>query len=419
MRHTVLRFKQAIVIPLALGLASSPAGLQFYGASESYAQTPPAIDSAQQRCDELAGDPGDPSQVGAGVHFAQIKADQALPACQAAAASGQPHYEFLYGRVLQKAEQYQEAFQYYSRAADGGVSGAMHNLGVLYKNGLGVAANNAEAQSWYRRAEDARRAEEAKVLAAKDPAPESEPGGGRAAASDGMRAGSEAETPATDLAASGPTESGVGDSEPPDIPKLTADANRGEQAAMLKLGLYYAEQGSSNNDKQAADWFRKAAEAGNSHGMYYYARTLQRSDDKEAMTWFSKCAKLEDASCEYQLGGEYEKGLGGKGPDYKQAEYWYAKAAQQGSLSAEYSLGMMYAYGRGVAPDATKGKAFFTKVVEDYKRPALVADGSSDLDVEDPYSRSDVRNAARGQLAVLRLPRKESTCTIMTIRQCG
>ena len=280
----------------------------------------------------------------------------------------------------------------------------MHNLGVLYKNGLGVAANNAEAQSWYRRAEDARRAEEAKVLAAKDPAPESEPGGGRAAASDGMRAGSEAETPATDLAASGPTESGVGDSEPPDIPKLTADANRGEQAAMLKLGLYYAEQGSSNNDKQAADWFRKAAEAGNSHGMYYYARTLQRSDDKEAMTWFSKCAKLEDASCEYQLGGEYEKGLGGKGPDYKQAEYWYAKAAKQSSLSADYSLGMMYAYGRGVAPDATKGKAFFMKVVEDYKRPALVADGSSDLDVEDPYSRSDVRNAARGQLAVLEAP---------------
>ena len=63
--------------------------------------------------------------------------------------------------------------------------------------------------------------------------------------------------------------------------------------------------------------------------------------------------------------------------------------------------GMMYAYGRGVAPDATKGKAFFTKVVEDYKRPALVADGSSNLDVEDPYSRSDVRNLARGQLEII------------------
>ncbi|MGB9380921.1 hypothetical protein [Candidatus Binatus sp.] len=180
MRHTVLRFKQAIVIPLALGLASSPAGLQFYGASESYAQTPPAIDSAQQRCDELAGDPRDPSQVGRGVPFAKIQVTEALPACQAAAnvAPVQPHYQFLYGRVLQKAERYDEAFQQYNSAAAGGVAGAMHNLGVFYENGLGVATSDAEAQSWYRRAEQARRVEEtnkAAAIAQRNGGAESEP----------------------------------------------------------------------------------------------------------------------------------------------------------------------------------------------------------------------------------------------------
>lgn len=164
MRHTVLRFKQAIVITLALGLVSSPVGLQFHGASESFAQTPPAVDSAQQRCDELAGDPRDPSQVGRGVRFAEISVTEALPACQAAAnvAPVQPHYQFLYGRVLQKAERYYEAFQQYNSAAAGGVAGAMHNLGVLYEHGLGVTANDAEAQGWYRRAEQARRAREVK-----------------------------------------------------------------------------------------------------------------------------------------------------------------------------------------------------------------------------------------------------------------
>ena len=101
MRHTVLRFKQAIVIPLALGLASSPAGFKFYGASESFAQTTPASDSAQ-RCDELAGDPRDPSQAGGGVRFSRIQVAEALPVCEGAAASGPPHYQFLYGRVLQE-----------------------------------------------------------------------------------------------------------------------------------------------------------------------------------------------------------------------------------------------------------------------------------------------------------------------------
>ena len=159
MQQTVLRIKRAIVIPIVLGLVMSLAGLQFYGASESFAQTAPAGDSAQQRCDELAGDPRDPSQVGRGVPFAKIQVTEALPACQAAtnAAPVQPHYQFLYGRVLQKAERYDEAFQQYNRAAAGGVAGAMHNLGVFYENGLGVTTSDAEAQSWYRKAESARR----------------------------------------------------------------------------------------------------------------------------------------------------------------------------------------------------------------------------------------------------------------------
>ena len=268
MRHTVLRFKQAIVIPLALGLASSPAGLQFYGASESFAQTAPASDSAQ-RCDELAGDPRDPSQAGGGVRFSRIQVAEALPVCEGAAASGPPHYQFLYGRVLQKAERYQEAFQHYSAAATAGVPGAMHDLGVLYENRLGVPANSHEAQSWYRKAEEARQVEDAKTLATK-------PAGVSAIASDDATASaggaSDRDAP-PDARAQTALRNAHGEATPvpgparqaADLAKLTADANAGDRSAMVKVGLAYADEGTSHNQPRAAEWFRKAAEAGSAH----------------------------------------------------------------------------------------------------------------------------------------------------------
>lgn len=152
MSHYPIRIRSAVLFAVAVGFGFSTISFCAYTAQ--------AADSAQQRCDELAGDPRDPSQAGGGVTFARIQVAEALPACEAAAASAQPHYQFLYGRVLQKAERYQEAFQQYSAAAAGGVPGAMHNLGVLYKYGRGVPKNDSEAQAWYGRADDARRAEE-------------------------------------------------------------------------------------------------------------------------------------------------------------------------------------------------------------------------------------------------------------------
>ena len=155
----------AVVFATAFNLLFLTVSVSAHARSASVAVTQRATHRARQRCDELAGDPRDPSQVGRGVRFPSIQVGEALPACKAAAASAQPHYEFLYGRVLQKAGRYHEAYEQYSRAAAAGVPGAMHNLAVLYENGLGVTTSEAEAQSWYRRAEQARRAQEPKRAA--------------------------------------------------------------------------------------------------------------------------------------------------------------------------------------------------------------------------------------------------------------
>jgi TPR repeat protein len=46
---------------------------------------------------------------------------------------------------------------WYRKAADKGVAQAMHNLGVLYRDGLGVSRNYDSALYWYGRAVDAGR----------------------------------------------------------------------------------------------------------------------------------------------------------------------------------------------------------------------------------------------------------------------
>ena len=49
-------------------------------------------------------------------------------------------------------QDYAEAVQWYSKAAEQGFAEAQYNLGVCYENGQGVAQNYAEAVQWYRKA---------------------------------------------------------------------------------------------------------------------------------------------------------------------------------------------------------------------------------------------------------------------------
>ena len=59
-----------------------------------------------------------------------------------------------------KAGNYAEAVRYYREAAMMGLSEAQNNLGVMYKDGQGVAQDYAEAVRWFKEA-----AEQGNVLA--------------------------------------------------------------------------------------------------------------------------------------------------------------------------------------------------------------------------------------------------------------
>jgi hypothetical protein len=102
-------------------------------------------------------------------------------------------------------------------------------------------------------------------------------------------------------------------------PALMAKANAGDAAAQVRLGESYAAgKGVAADPRQAAAWYRKAADQG-------------------------------DISGEIHLAILYRDGGGKAFPrDIEQAATWYRKAADQGDSGAQGTLGILYSFGQGV-----------------------------------------------------------------------
>ena len=101
-------------------------------------------------------------------------------------------------------------------------------------------------------------------------------------------------------------------------PALLAKANAGDASAQVAVGESYAEgKGIASDRKQAAEWFRKAA-------------------DKE------------NIDAEMHLAALYRDGSKELPRDMTVAAAWYRKAAEQGNPTAQATLGTLYSLGQGV-----------------------------------------------------------------------
>ena len=100
---------------------------------------------------------------------------------------------------------------------------------------------------------------------------------------------------------------------------LLAKANAGDAAAQVLAGESYAAgKGVERDLKQAAEWYRKAAEKG-------------------------------DVAGQIHLAALYRDGGKGFARDMVQAAAWFRKAAEQGDAGAQGTLGLLYSMGQGVA----------------------------------------------------------------------
>ena len=80
-------------------------------------------------------------------------------------------------------------------------------------------------------------------------------------------------------------------------------------------------------------------------------------DFKQAAAWYRKAAEQGDAIAQLQLGRMYFAGQGVP-QDFKQAYVWTREAAEQRVAKAQFILGVMYGQGRGVPQDDQKAYAW-------------------------------------------------------------
>lgn len=120
--------------------------------SPKTASLPPQTDE----CDRLAANPFDPKKTAPGVHFSELNATRAVPACRNAVSSypDTPRFHYQLGRALQMASNFDEALSEYRRAADLGHLHAMNNIGLMYLNGTGVPKDGSRALEWFNKAAD-------------------------------------------------------------------------------------------------------------------------------------------------------------------------------------------------------------------------------------------------------------------------
>ncbi len=236
-------------------------------------------------------------------------------------------------RLLQEAirkKDYATAYVWARKSAEQGNVLAQYALGLMYRDGVGVARDPAQAFAWFHKAADQGNADAQLNTAA-------------------MYA------------------NGIG------VAKDDAQANvwyrkaaeQGNANAEGALGwrYYSGDYGLPQDYEQALDWLLKAARQGLAEaqglaGIIYMGNEhggLGRVPQNfaEGMFWLQKAAAQGNADAEFVIGVAYQNGLGVE-EDHAKAIEWYRKAAAQGNEQAKEKLAQLKAKTQIKIPDALR-----------------------------------------------------------------
>ena len=217
------------------------------------------------------------------------------------------------------AQNYNEAFKCFQKAADNGVTGAYTWLGVMYYDGQGVAQNYEKAFLWTKKA-----------------------------------------------------------------------AENGAANAYVGLGVMYCNgQGVVQNYNEAFKWFQKAADNGIAYacaylGKMYYEGTGVAQNYNEAFKWYQKAADNGiTTGIYYFLADMFYTGKTGI-TDYSQAKKYAELAIKNDTLDivGHRILAKLYMYGYAVEKNIDKAEALIEQALAHCKK-----DGSSDY----PCNTMDVK----------------------------
>ena len=148
------------------------------------------------------------------------------------------------------------------------------------------------------------------------------------------------------------------------------DAKKGIAHAQHAVATKYESgKGTTKNDKEAAKWFKAAAESGHPWSFSCYGRFLQngkggiRKDFAKAKQMYELSMKYQNPMGYYHMGDMYETGNGVK-KDEKEAARLYRIGAELGFDAAQCSLGNCYDFGIGVTPNLEEALKWYLLAAE-------------------------------------------------------
>jgi tetratricopeptide (TPR) repeat protein len=119
--------------------------------------------------------------------------------------------------------------------------------------------------------------------------------------------------------------------------RLVANAEKGDAAAQVELGILY----------------------------YEGLADSRRPDYAKALEWFQRAADQGDAKAQDRIGLMYYSGKGVP-QDFAQAAHWYQLAAQGGNYHARLQLSDMYQRGLGVPRDLSESRKWARQATADH-----------------------------------------------------
>ncbi len=145
-------------------------------------------------------------------------------------------------------------------------------------------------------------------------------------------------------------------------------AQRGASHSQYMMGMLYGYDLTPRNYREAAIWFRRAAEQGHSDaqlklGFYcHHGRGVMRNY-KKAFALFEQAAAQGHTTAMHNIGDAYENGFGVK-KDEKQAFAWYMKSAQGNDKWGMFATGRLLYDGVGTQQNREEGRRWIRKAAD-------------------------------------------------------
>jgi eukaryotic-like serine/threonine-protein kinase len=140
----------------------------------------------------------------------------------------------------------------------------------------------------------------------------------------------------------------------------------------------------AKNYATARELAEPCAKDGNPDCQFIMARLFETGsagpkDPGAAADWYRKAADAGMAKARYNLGGLYYRGEGVP-KDSRVAAEWFSKAAYQNHAGAQFNLATLYESGDGVPKSLSEARKWYTEVAEKAVDKQLAADAQEALD---------------------------------------